>query len=158
MQYYKNYVRVLEETKNLIQSNIISLILSKAKGKRNCTMQKTWIAEKLYIDRKTVERNIKKLEEMGLITAETIYIQFHREPKATTHFTITEKLQNLITEEKKNHSQPSKPSTLPLRNGNEKEIKKTRHNQSENAMGALKNCTNHYDYIDLITKLNSKKL
>ena len=158
MQYYKNYVRVLEETKNLIQSNIISLILSKAKGKTECMMQKMWIAEKLYLDRKTVERNIKKLEEMGLITAQTKYIQFHREPKATTHFTITEKLQNLITEEKKNHSQPSKPSNHCRNNGNEKQIEKTQHNQSENAMGALKNCTNKYDYIDLITKLNSKKL
>ena len=158
MQYYKNYVRVLEKTKNLIQSNIISLILSKAKGKRNCTMQKTWIAEKLYIDRKTVERNIKKLEEMGLITAETKYIQFHREPKATTHFTITEKLLKLIGAEEKEQTQPSKPSNHCQSKGNEKQIEKTQHNQSENAMGALKNCTNKYDYIDLITKLKVKKL
>lgn len=155
MQYYKNYVRVLEETKNLIQSNIISLILSKAKGKTECMMQKTWIAEKLYLDRKTVERNIKALEEMELIKSETKYIQFHREPKATTHFVITPKLQELIgAEEKKNHSQPSKPSNC----GNEKQIEKTQQNQSKNALGALKNCTNHYDYINLITKLNSKKL
>ena len=64
-QFVKFFPSVMEETQNLIQSSIIMLIVSMAKGKRNCTMQKTWIAEKLYIDRKTVERNIKKLEEMG---------------------------------------------------------------------------------------------
>lgn len=109
-QFVKFFPSVMEETQNLIQSSIIMLIVSKAKGKRNCTMQKTWIAEKLYIDRKTVERNIKKLEEMGFITAETIYIPINGEPKTTTHFTLTEKLLKLIGAEESNE-QPQPPTT-----------------------------------------------
>lgn len=102
------------------------LIVSMAKGKRSCTMQKTWIAEKLYIDRKTVERNIKKLEEMGFITAETIYIPINGEPKTTTHFTLTEKLQNLIGAEESNEQ--TQPSNHCQSKGNEKPIVKQNNN------------------------------
>lgn len=123
-QFIKFFPSVMEATQNLIQSSIIMLIVSKAKGKTECTMQKTWVAEKLYIDRKTAERNIKKIEEMGFIKTETIYISINGEPKTTTHFVITPKLQALIGAEEKENSQPSKPSNHCQSNGNEKPIEK----------------------------------
>lgn len=147
-QFVKFFPSVMEETQNLIQSSIIMLIVSMAKGKRNCTMQKTWIAEKLYIDRKTVERNIKKLEEMGFITAETIYVSINGEPKTTTHFTLTEKLQNLIGVEEKEISQPSKPSNHCQSKGNEKPIAKKNDDVD----------LYHYDFfIPLMMKQNERR-
>ena len=153
-QFMKFYPSVLKETQNLIQSSIIMLIVSKAKGKRNCTMQKTWIAEKLYIDRKTVERNIKKLEEMGFITTETIYIPINGEPKTTTHFTLTEKLLKLIGAEESNEQlQLSKPSNHCQSKGNEKPIERPQKPNANDDVDLY-----HYDFfIPLMMKQNERR-
>lgn len=141
MQYYKFHTNVLEETKNLIQCSILMLIISKAKGGNQCTMQKTWVAKKLYLGRATIERNIKALEQMGLITTDTTYIPINGEPKATTHFVITTKLQELIGTEENEQTQPSKPSTTSLQNDVEKPIEKSQQRAK------IKNMYDVYDEI-----------
>lgn len=137
-QFVKFFPSVMEETQNLIQSSIIMLIVSKAKGANQCTMQKTWIAKKLCLTARTITNNIKALEQMGFIKTETIYIPINGEPKATTHFTITEKLLKLIGAEEKEQTQPSKPSNHCQSKGNDKQIEKTQHNQSEKRYGSVK--------------------
>lgn len=124
-QFFKLFPSVLTETNNLIQSSIIALIVSKAKGKNECVAQKTWIAKKLCLTARTITNNIKALEQMGLIQTETTCIAVNGEPKTTTHFTITEKLQELIgAEESNEQTQPSKPSNHCQSKGNEKPIER----------------------------------
>ena len=113
-QFFKLHKSVLEETQNIVQSCIVALIVSMAKGKNECIAQKTWMAKQLYISRATFERNIKALEEMELIKSETIYTLKNGELEATTHFTLTEKLQNLIGANE--NEQPQPPTTTSLQN------------------------------------------
>ena len=112
-QFFKLHKSVLEETQNIVQSCIVALIVSMAKGKNECIAQKTWMAKQLYISRATFERNIKALEEMELIKSETIYTLKNGELEATTHFTLTEKLQNLIGA---NENEQPQPPTTSLQN------------------------------------------
>lgn len=149
-QFVKFFPSVMEATQNLIQSSIIMLIVSKAKGKRNCTMQKTWIAKKLCLTARTITNNIKALEQMGLIKTETTCIAVNGEPKTTTHFFITEKLLKLIGAEEKENSQPSKPSTTSFCNDVEKPIER------KQQKAKVKNMYDVYD--EIIAKMTKEGL
>lgn len=148
-QFVKFFPSVMEETQNLIQSSIIMLIVSMAKGKNECVAQKTWIAKKLCLTARTITNNIKVLEQMGFIQTETTYIAVNGEPKTTTHFTITEKLQNLIGAEEKENLQPSQPSNHCHLIGNEKPIVKQNNDDVD---------MYNYDlFLPLIMKQNERR-
>lgn len=147
-QFFKLFPSVLTETNNLIQSSIVGLIVSKAKGANQCTMQKTWMAKKLCLTTKTITNNIKVLEQMGLIKTETTCIAVNGEPKTTTHFFITEKLLKLIGAEENEQTQPSKPSNHCQSKGNEKPIAKKNDDVD----------LYHYDFfIPLMMKQNERR-
>lgn len=149
-QFFKLHTNVLRETQNIVQSCIVALIGSMAKGKNECIAQKTWMAKQLYISRATFERNVKALEQMGLIQTETTCIAVNGEPKTTTHFVMTPKLQELIGAEEKENSQPSKPSTTSFCNDVEKPIER------KQQKAKVKNMYDVYD--EIIAKMTKEGL
>lgn len=115
-QYYKFNVKVFEEIKDMEKSCVLMFIIQMAQGNKEVLLQKTWIAKKLYTSRAKTERIIKELKESGLIQAETTYIVINGVTKTTTRFIFTDKLRELIGEEKQTIKQPS---IIAKSNGNE---------------------------------------
>ena len=124
-QYYKFNVRVFEDIKDMEKCCVLMLIIQMANNKKEVLLQKTWLAKKLYISRAKTERLIKELKESGLLETETTYIEVNGVTKTTTRFIFTDKLLDLIGEEKQTIKQPSKPSIIAIRNGNEEKQKHT---------------------------------
>ena len=118
--YYKFNVKVFEHLKDMEKSCVLMfLVQMAANNKKEVIMQKTWLAKKLYISRAKTERIIKELKEAGLIETETTYIEINGVTKTTTRFIFTDKLMELIGEEKQTIKHPSKPSIIAKSNGNE---------------------------------------
>ena len=124
-QYYKFNVKVFEYVKDMEKSCVLMFIIQMAQGKKEVIMQKTWLAKKLFCSRTKTERLIKELIDEGLIKTETTYIEVNGVTKTTTRFIFTDKLSELIGEEKQTTKQPSKPSIIATTNGNEEKQTQT---------------------------------
>ena len=124
-QYYKFNVTIFQHLKDMEKSCVLMFLVQMANNKKEVLLQKTWLAKKLYISRAKTERLIKELKESGLIETETTYIEVNGITKTTTRFIFTDKLRELIGEEKQTIKQPSKPSIFANSNGNEEKLIKT---------------------------------
>ena len=90
------------------------------------------MAKKLFCSRAKAERIIKELTEAELIETETTYIEINGVTKTTTRFIFTDKLRELIGEEKQTTKQPSKPSIIATNGNEEKQTQNTYTNYWEN--------------------------
>ena len=132
IHYYKFNVKVFEHLKDMEKSCVLMFIVQMAQGNKEVLLQKTWLAKKLYISRAKAERIIKELTEAELIETETTYIEINGVTKTTTRFIFTDKLRELIGEEKQTIKQPSKPSIIATNGNEEKQTQNTYTNYWEN--------------------------